>query len=333
MASSKGQNSAGASPKRVRVASGRAPSEQMSEIQRLRILTAMAEVASEYGAGTVTVAHVVTKAGVSRRTFYELFGDREECLLATFDDAVARAAARVRPAYESQSGWPQRIRAGLLELLVFLDEEPALARMCIVQALAAGPKVLEHRARVVEQLVAAVDEGRAEVRRGTGEPLPMTADGVVGAVLSLIHVRLLTAEPEPVTELLGVLMSVIVLPYLGQGAARREFDRPAPSSASANGAPRAGALEDLPIRITYRTVSVLRAIARRPGASNREIARQAGIQDDGQVSKLLNRLRNLGLIDNLDADAAKSAPNAWQLTPRGHEVEQAVRIPTEASSG
>lgn len=331
MTSSKRQSPAHSAPtSRVRSVLPVSPNGQVSEIQRLRLLTAMAQVASEHGAGTVTVAHVVTRAGVSRRTFYELFEDREECLLATFDDAVARAAARVRPAYEAQGSWRERIRAGLLELLVFFDEEPALARVCIVEALAAGPRGLEHRARILEQLVAVVDEGRREVRKGAPPPLPLTADGVLGAVLSLIHVRMLAAKPEPLTELLGPLMSVIVLPYLGQSAARREFDRPAPppvAGTTSEPAPT-DTLENLGMRITYRTVSVLRAIAQHPGSSNRQIGRQAGIQDDGQVSKLLYRLRNLGLIDNHDAEAAKSAPNAWHLTSRGQQVEHAIRTPS-----
>ncbi len=80
------------------------------------------------------------------------------------------------------------------------------------------------------------------------------------------------------------------------------------------------------MRITYRTVRVLIAIASGPGASNREIATGAGISDQGQVSKLLTRLEHLGLIDNQGAGPAKGAPNAWTLTPKGRRVEEAVRI-------
>jgi AcrR family transcriptional regulator len=307
----------------------RAPTREVSEIQRLRILAAMAEVAAERGAGTVTVAHVVTRAGVSRRTFYELFEDRDECLLVTFNEAVLRASVTVLAAYESHSDWRGRIRAGLLALLVFFDEEPALARVCLVEALAAGPRVLERRSEIVAKLVAAVDEGRLEkTRRGAGPPLPLAAEGVVGAVLSLIHVRLLAENPQPLTDLLGALMSVIVLPYLGHSAARKELDRPAPPLAKTNKAIQStGPLEDLGMRITYRTVSVLRVIAAHPGSSNREVATQAGIQDEGQTSKLLTRLRNLGLIDNHEADGAKSMPNAWFLTAKGQQVELAIRVP------
>ena len=67
----------------------------------MRILAAMAEVASERGAGAVTVAHVVARAGVSRRTFYDLFADREECFLAAFEEAIGRVSALVLEAYEA----------------------------------------------------------------------------------------------------------------------------------------------------------------------------------------------------------------------------------------
>jgi DNA-binding MarR family transcriptional regulator len=82
------------------------------------------------------------------------------------------------------------------------------------------------------------------------------------------------------------------------------------------------------MRITYRTVRVLIAIGSEPGASNREIATAAGIADQGQVSKLLTRLDSLGLIRNEGMGHVKGAPNAWALTPKGEEVERAIRVQT-----
>ena len=82
------------------------------------------------------------------------------------------------------------------------------------------------------------------------------------------------------------------------------------------------------MRITYRTVRVLIAIGSAPRASNREIAAQSGISDQGQVSKLLTRLESLGLVRNDGAGHVKGAPNAWVLTPRGLDVERAVQVQT-----
>jgi DNA-binding IclR family transcriptional regulator len=87
------------------------------------------------------------------------------------------------------------------------------------------------------------------------------------------------------------------------------------------------ALADLPIRLTYRTVRVLSTIAECPGSSNRTISELAELSDQGQTSKLLQRLERLGLIRNNGLGHAHGETNAWQLTPRGVEVERAVHIP------
>ncbi len=76
------------------------------------------------------------------------------------------------------------------------------------------------------------------------------------------------------------------------------------------------------MRWTYRTAKVMQGISENPGASNREIADYAGINDQGQVSKLLARLQRLGLITNTGDGHAKGEPNAWSLTPLGQQVAQ-----------
>jgi AcrR family transcriptional regulator len=329
---------AGALPKRVRPGKrgelaegvrggeGGLPREHVSEIQRSRILAAMAEVASERGVAAASVAHVVARAGVSRRTFYDLFEDREECFLATFDLALDHAAREVLPAWQAPGGWRERIRAALTALLVFMDEEPALARLCVVQALGAGPRALARRGEVLRALTVAVDEGRGEARKGAQLP-PLAADGVIGGVLSILHTRLLEDRRDPLTGLVGELVSMIVLPYQGTAVASRELHRPAPSYSKPKPAPRrCDPLEGLGMRITYRTVRVLMVIAAHPAASNRLVAEHAGIHDQGQVSKLLTRLQTLGLVDNHGEGPTKGAPNAWHLTPKGHDVEQAVHL-------
>jgi AcrR family transcriptional regulator len=296
----------------------------VSQIQRQRLLTAAAEVTAERGAGTVTVAHIVARSGVSRRTFYELFADREDCLLAALDQAIARTSAAVLPAYDPAQRWPIRIRAALVAGLGFIDEEPAMGRLCVVESLGAGPRALERRARIVATLIAAVDEGRAVVKGGR-QPPPLTAEGVVGAVLAILHTRILEAGDEPLSQLTGPLMGAIVLPYLGQPAAEKELHKPAPPLNKKTSPTRRDPLDGLDMRLTYRTVRVLVAIAAIPGASNRQVAGAAGIADQGQISKLLGRLQNLGLIENTGEGQVKGAPNAWTLTARGAEVERSMR--------
>jgi AcrR family transcriptional regulator/DNA-binding MarR family transcriptional regulator len=299
--------------------------DKVDGIQRARILAAMGEVVAERGVAAATVANVVARAGVSRRTFYELFADREECFLAAFDHAVALAGEAVLPAYEHEERWQDGIRAGLAALLVFLDEEPSLGALVVVHALGAGPVALERRAGIVRGLIAAVEGGRAAAatRRGAPQPAPLTAEGVVGAVLSVLHARLARQPSEPLAGLLGPLMSAIVLPYLGSAAAARELERPAPRVRSRR--PAGDPLKDLDMRLTYRTVRVLIAIGSHAGASNRQIGEAAGIADQGQISKLLARLDGLGLIENQGAGHSRGEANAWRLTGKGEEVERTIR--------
>ena len=299
-------------------------------LQRARIITAMVEVVAERGVARSTVAHVVARSGVSRRTFYELFSDREDCFLAVFDQAVEQATGRVVPAFEGADGWLERMRAGLRALLEFLDDEPGLGRLAIVDALGAGPIALERRARVVGVLIDAVDRGRREPN-ATPRLKRFTAEGIVGAVLAVLHARLTELEPRPMVRLLAPLMGLIVLPYQGRTIAEHETRRSAPRRRPA-APPVADPLRDLEMRLTYRTVRVLVVIATVPGASNREVSDAAGVADQGQISKLLVRLERLGLIENIGEGHARGEPNAWQLTPKGREVERTISRQAETAT-
>jgi AcrR family transcriptional regulator len=308
------------------------PRGQVTEIQRTRMLTAAMEAVEEVGYARLTVAQVIGRARVSRKTFYDLFGDREDCFLAAFDQAVDQLAGLVLDAYRAESGWRDGVRAGLLALLRFMDDEPGLAKLCVVEALGAGPRVLEHRAEILRQLKQVVDEGRtsagARVSRATEESPDVTAEGVIGAVFAVLHTRLLVRSREPFTDLLGPLMSMIVLPYFGPRAASQELTRKAPVLPKRKRRSRRAArdpLEGLDMRLTYRTVRVLTYTGEHPGASNREIAEGAGISDQGQVSKLLTRLERLQLVRNTGEGQVRGASNAWHLTERGAQVERATR--------
>jgi AcrR family transcriptional regulator len=318
---------------------GAAGRERVVEVQRARVLAAMVAEVAERGVGVVTVGDVVARAGISRRTFYELFADREACFLAAFEHGLRKMAKVVVPAFESGGRrWRNRVRAGLAALLGFLDEEPQLGALCVVSALSGGKEVLERRARTLKALQGVMDEGRVEAARGR-KPGALVAEGIVGAVFSVIHTRLAAGGRESLSGLLDPLMGMIVLPYLGGAAVDREHARSASTSAGSRSAHRAkpnsckggpevrlsDPLEGLSMRLTYRTLCVLAAIAQHPGASNREVASGAGIQDQGQISKLLARLESLGLVHNNGDPNTRGGPNAWALTDHGRRVEHALR--------
>jgi AcrR family transcriptional regulator len=297
--------------------------EGIVEIQRARLLSAMIMVACERGPAKVTVAHVVERAGVSRRTFYELFDDGEECLLAAFDDAIARASSYVLEAYAPDAKWVERIRMALAALLSFLEVERDLGWLLIVGSVGAGSAALERRKRVLAQLITVISEGHEQGKSGQ-DLTPLTAEGIVGAVFSVIHGRMIEDGHQQLVQLINPLMSMIVMPYLGPAAARRELDKPLPKLVPRPTPISIGPLRGLPMRITYRTVRVLVALAEHPGSSNRQLGQAAGIADQGQISKLLGRLERLGLVENHSPGHLSGESNIWTLTSKGREVQQAV---------
>jgi AcrR family transcriptional regulator/DNA-binding MarR family transcriptional regulator len=297
--------------------------ERVTEIQRARMLAAMAEVCAEHGAANVTVAHVVARSGVSRRTFYEVFEDREACFLAAFDEAAARMLEYVRTADDPRATWAARIRTALQAALSYLDDEPKMARLLVAESLGAGQQALERRSHLLERAIAAVDDGRHHARVGC-EPSRLAAEGAIGAVVAVVHARLLAGEDGRLAGLASELMCMIVLPYLGPAAARRELERPVPVRGLGHRPTAANPLETLDMRLTYRTVRVLTVLATQPGSSNRRVADASGIADQGQMSKLLGRLQDRGLIQNASRGAGRGEPNAWALTERGWQVQDAL---------
>jgi AcrR family transcriptional regulator/DNA-binding MarR family transcriptional regulator len=296
-------------------------------MQRARILRAIAEeMAARDDPHAVTVADVVARAGISRRAFYELYADRDDCFLAAFEWGLQMGASEMYAAYAREARWHDGVRAALAALLGLLDREPALARLCIVYAHGAGGRVQQRRMAASETICEFVDRGRLE-GSGRTEPPEVAAEGVVGAVLAVIHTRLLS-DSRSLTELLGPLMNLILLPYMGAAKASRELTRPAPRPAATPGKPEEAAGGGLSMRLTYRTARVLRTIGERPGASNREVADEAGIVDQGQISRLLSRLEGLGLIANTGGSSNRGTANAWLLTPRGEEVERGIQMQT-----
>jgi AcrR family transcriptional regulator/DNA-binding MarR family transcriptional regulator len=301
----------------------------VSQTQRSRMLRSAVAVIAEHGYGELSVARITSGAGVSRRTFYDLFQDREDCFLAAFEDALSRARELMLAGWTEKRAWAEQVRGALLSLLVLLDGEPGVRSLLVIDALKAGPRVQQRRVEILRELSRVLHESGSQARAGRELPA-LTGEGVIGAVLGVIHTRLLAGNPGSLVELLNPLMGVVVLPYLGAAAAQRELECPAPelSPAPAQRAaqrPRQGdLLVGLPMRITYRTMLVLAVISEYPGASNRQIADEAGVSDQGQISKLLARLEGLGLIENSSEGQPSGEPNAWHLTLHGQQVQQAM---------
>src|SRR5262249_55878216 len=128
--------------------------EFVTHHQRERILGAVPGVVAERGYSATSVADIVKAARIARAKFYENFANKEECFLAAYDRSVDEAIHRVQEACgETDSGSVVRLVAGLRALLEFLTEEPATARMCIVEAPSAGPVGTERYDQAVRRFV------------------------------------------------------------------------------------------------------------------------------------------------------------------------------------
>jgi AcrR family transcriptional regulator len=308
---------------------------QLAQIQRSRLLTAMVGVACERGAADVTVADVTARCGVSRRTFYELFRDSDDCFIAACEEALSLATARVLPAVQAERKWVDRLRAGIAAFMCFLDEEPKLGQLLVCESLVAGRRVLDLRMQVTGRLAEFLHEGRHEGKLGGDMPL-LYAEGAVGGVLSILQNLLISGHDESFVKLAGSLTSMLVMPYLGPADARRELELhpiPVAKTDARNGHALADPFKHAGMRLTYRTVRVLLAVAelggRGTGPSNRIIGEAAGMRDQGQVSKLLRRLVGFELIENVGLAPGQGAPNAWTLTSSGRRIVDSVRAYTD----
>jgi AcrR family transcriptional regulator len=192
-------------------------------VQRERLLAAMIGAVTEIGYNTLTVQNVLTRAGISRPTFYEQFEDKEDCFLAAFDASASRMRERIAAAVaDAGPGWRDPLRTGIAELLRFIAEEPEEARTVIVEARASSPTGLRRRDELLDHFAACID---ALVREDLDEaPSAIAAAGVVGGIESVLYARLQKGETEELDALLPSLMYFAVLAYAGREAADEELD-------------------------------------------------------------------------------------------------------------
>jgi AcrR family transcriptional regulator len=198
------------------------PPDLVRAIQRERLLAAMLKTVTEVGYNALTVQNVLTRAGISRPTFYEQFEDKEACFLAAFDVSAAQMRLRLDAAVsEADPDWRSRLRAGIAGLLRFVAEEPEAARLVIVEARASSPAGLRRRDDLLDRFASCIDD---LVREGLDEPpSALAAAGVVGGIESVVYARLQKEETDDLESLLPSLMYFAVLAYAGKEAASEEL--------------------------------------------------------------------------------------------------------------
>jgi AcrR family transcriptional regulator len=304
------------------------------ELRRGRVVRAMAELAAERGFEGATLALVCARAGISRAGFYTLFTSREECFLAVMDECHDRACALLLERLGHIEDWRSGLRTGLAELLLFLDAEPAIARVAVVEALAAGRWALQRRERHAASLTRLVVENWGML--APPEPHPGANVGVMASVLGTVQSHLAQPGDQPLIGLLGPLMGLATAPYLdatavaeevaraGALARRLHMRRAAPYGSHVGG--------ELPAILANsrarRARECLLCIAARPGVSNREVARALGLVSHTQTSMLLGRLHAAGLL--LKQPGLPGRPNAWALSGKGERMARLLRSGSSA---
>jgi AcrR family transcriptional regulator len=200
------------------------PREAVTESQRNRIHQAMIEVVAERGYPETRVVDVIGVAGVSRKTFYELFDSKEDCFLTAYDVLLENLLRDATNAFESQPGapWAERIAASLSTLLEHLSEHPEEARFAIVEVLAAGPKALARRDAALRQFTGFLESGRSE----TTVDLPgITSIALAGGINELLYSEILHGAVSRLPSRLPDLMFWVSLPFLGSKGATAERER------------------------------------------------------------------------------------------------------------
>jgi AcrR family transcriptional regulator len=200
--------------------------------QRERILAAVADVTSAASYAEMTVEDIIVTAGVSRRTFYEHFKNKEAAFLAAYDEVVAQLFAGVQAAVEVETDFPARVRAGLGAFLDFVAGEPAFARMCIVEVLTAGPEAIARRNSAMSIFAQMIDENAQELL-GQRDLPALTAETIVGGIYEVLYTRVLRGEIREMTDLLPDLTYSALLPYVGAEGAAEERHKLLESQAAA----------------------------------------------------------------------------------------------------
>jgi AcrR family transcriptional regulator len=197
----------------------RLPRDFIARHQRARIIAALAQETAEKGYRAVTVAAIVKRAAIARKTFYENFSSKEECFLAAQELAMSTALERVVEAAGTHQEWPQRIRAGLTAFLDYVAAEPALARTCMVESLSAGPAAVEYHEECQQAFVSLLRLGRDVTPYGSELPEAME-EAIVGGVFWIVYQRLVSEDEAAIPVLLPELIEFALAPYLGGEAAR-----------------------------------------------------------------------------------------------------------------
>lgn len=199
------------------------PRDFISQNQRERMLLATAELVAERGYQKTTIELIAKTARVALSTFYEQFSNKEECFLAAFDESVAAAKEIFDELLDTEQPWADQVASGMEIFLEMIVAEPARARLCIVEAQAAGGEALARYQAMLESVAPKLREGREFNPRAGRLPDGLEV-AIVGGLAWLVHQRLVADRIDGIKALLPEMLQVTLTPYLGEVEASRAAD-------------------------------------------------------------------------------------------------------------
>ncbi len=209
----------------------RIPRDVVVDNQRQRLLAGMAKALAEQGYARATVEDVIENAGTSRKTFYEFFDDKEDCLLAAYDAASQRLWAAGAEAVAGAGEWPARVRAALAAALEFLAAEPFTARLFTLEARAAGAAIAARQHTDTERAAALLGAGREGRPEATDLP-EATEATLVENVAAIVGAHVLSGAAGLLPSLTAQLTEYLLAPYLGAEEAKAVASPQSPAPAA-----------------------------------------------------------------------------------------------------
>jgi AcrR family transcriptional regulator len=173
---------------------------------------AMVAAVGEKGYRTTTVRDVVVRAGASSKTFYKHFSNKEDCFLATYDLVLERAMLRLTRAYSEAASGQARAEAAIRALFQAAVENPAAARLTLVEIGAVGQAGFERRGRAFVAYERFIGEAM-ELAPGDGTVSEMTLKALVGGIQRVLSRRVLRGQPRKLMALVPDLVTWVTCYY------------------------------------------------------------------------------------------------------------------------
>jgi AcrR family transcriptional regulator len=205
------------------------PREMVVRSQRERLLAAVVRVTAAKGYQATSVADILEEAGVGRESFYELFEDKRDCILAAHAALVDHLEATVRAAYDEPGPWTERVRRSVGAMLEWFAADPAAAKVTVVELAAVGSISRQRFTRLLE-------EGREDPRPAR----PQASELAIGASLARVYEEVVRGRTADLPKMLPELTYEVLVPFVGEETARTEERLAAEAIAPLSPAARGG---------------------------------------------------------------------------------------------